>query len=93
LASNGTSKLNVSSSIMSMRREEKRPGVARRRKVGVKGGCSAAGPLLSIISCPPMARSRGERGDACCRLRTGPFLDGMTMSRERLLVEDAGIER
>src|SRR5271155_1491583 len=25
---------------------------------GCQGGCNAAGPLLSIISCPPTARSR-----------------------------------
>ena len=25
-----------------------------------KGGCNATGPLLSIISCPPTARSRGR---------------------------------
>jgi hypothetical protein len=41
------------------------------------------------FECPPTARSRG----ACCRLRTDPFWDGMTMSRKRALVEDAGIER
>jgi hypothetical protein len=33
--------------------------VTGRRKVGVKGGCNAAGPLLSIISCPLTARSKG----------------------------------
>src|SRR5436305_10563071 len=30
-----------------------------------------------------------EQGAACCRLQT----DGMTMSRKRLLVEDAGMEK
>jgi hypothetical protein len=38
-----------------------RPRVTERRKVGVSQGCcNAAGPLLSIISCPPMARIRGS---------------------------------
>jgi hypothetical protein len=67
-----------------------RPRVTGRRKVGVcQGGCKAAGPLLSITSCPPTARNRG----ACCRLRTDPFWDGMTMSRKQLLAEDAGMEK
>src|SRR5271155_1491582 len=34
---------------------------------------------------------RPGAGRACCRLRTDPFWDGMTMSRKQLLVEDAGI--
>jgi hypothetical protein len=33
--------------------------VTGRRKVGVKRAATAAGPLLSIISYPPTARSRG----------------------------------
>jgi hypothetical protein len=66
---------------------ELRPGVTGRREVGVKG---VAGLPISIISCPRTARSKeGPR----CRLQTDPFWNGMIMSRKRLLVEDAGVER
>jgi hypothetical protein len=66
-----------------------RPGVTGRRKVGVKG----AATLLdySFLLYPVLLRPGA--GGACCRLRTDPLWDGMTMSRKRLLVEDAGIER
>ena len=53
-----------------------------RRKMGVKGGATLLERSF-LLSCHPTARSRG----ACCRLRTDPFWDGMTMSRKRLLVE------
>jgi hypothetical protein len=66
-----------------------RPRVTGRRKVDVK----EAATLLdcSFLLYPVLPRP-GARG-ACCRLRTDPFWDGMTMSRKRLPVEDAGIER
>jgi hypothetical protein len=60
LASNGASKLNVSSSIVSTRREEETEAEGDWTvQDGCQGGCNAAGALLSIISCPPTARSRG----------------------------------
>jgi hypothetical protein len=74
---------------MSRRERELRLGVTGRRKVDVKGGCNAAGPFLSIISCPPRPGTRGD----CCRLRTDPFWNGMTMSRKRLLVGNVGMEK
>jgi len=54
---------------MSRRERELRLGVTGKRKVDVKGGCNAAGPFLSIISCLPRPGTRGD----CCRLRTDTF--------------------
>ena len=64
--------------------------VTGQRKIGVKGAATLLGrSFLLIISCPSTDRSRR----ACCRLRTDPFWDGMTISRKWPLVEDVGIGR
>jgi hypothetical protein len=65
--------------------------VTGRRKVGVK----RAATLLdrSFILYPVLPRpGAGGRGAPAADLGRNPFWDGMTMSRKRLLVEDAGIE-
>ena len=66
-----------------------RPRVSGRRKVGVKQAATLLDRsfLLYPVLPRPGAGGRGEGRGACCRLRTDPFWDGMTMSRKRLLVE------
>jgi hypothetical protein len=63
--------------------------VTGRRKVGIKGDATL--PDRSFLLYPVFPRPGA--GGACYRLRTDPFWDGMTMSRKRLLVEDAGMEK
>ena len=71
---------------------ELRPGWTGRAEMGVK----QAATLLdrSFLLYPVLPRpGAGGKGGACCRLRTDPIWDEITMSRKRLLMEDAGIER
>jgi hypothetical protein len=66
-----------------------RPRVTGRRKVGVKGAATLLERSFLLYPVLPRPGAVGAR----CKLRMDPFWDGMTMSRKRLLVEDAGIER
>src|SRR5436305_13098631 len=63
--------------------------VTGRRKVGVKGAATLLDRSFLLYPVIP----RPGAGGPCCRLRTDPFWNGMTMSRKRLLVEDAGMEK
>jgi hypothetical protein len=68
---------------------ELRPGVTGRRKMGVKQVATLLDRSFLLYRALPRPGAGEPGGAACCRLRTDPFWDGMTMSRKRLLVEDA----
>jgi hypothetical protein len=61
--------------------------VTGQREVGVKGAATLLGRSFLLYPVPPMARSKGASATDFGRIH---FRTKMTMSRKRLLVEDAG---